>query len=228
MVKYSHFIFDGAVVKAYDAFNHWASLGLDLLWRRRTARILADQYSNGPVNVLDLACGSGDMAIAMKRTNPAYFVVGSDPSAEMLHIFKLKADKDMNTVRAVTFLPFRAGTFSAITCAFGFRNFVHLRQNLILLAFLLKSGGRIYALDFYQPGNLFTRILLTVYQRTVFPVLGFILSGQLSSYRYLYKSIHKFLTPGQFMRLLQETGFTCVEKYSMFFGLVHLIIAEKV
>ncbi len=228
MVKYSHFVFKGAVVDAYDAFNHWASLGFDLIWRRKTARLLAENHGSRPAAVLDLACGSGDMAMAVKRANAAFNVVGSDPSAEMLMLFRQKFGRDHPAcVQAVTFLPFDAGTFHAITCAFGFRNFVHLQKDLTMLVKLLKNGGRIYALDFYQPQNRFSRFLLSAYQRTVFPLLGFILSGQIRSYRYLYKSIHRFLTTAQFEKMLQVTGFKHVEKYPMFFGLVHLIVAEK-
>jgi len=229
--SYTHFEFKGRFVIGYDAFNHAASLGLDLLWRARTARLIRQRLqSKGRPVILDLACGTGDMIFAVEKALPAALTVGTDPSADMLQLgLKKKTARSSpgQLFRAVSHLPFRDQTFNAITCAFGARNFVHLREDLQELWRLLRPDGAIYVLDFYVPKNRFVRGLLLFYNFLIFPFLGFLLTGRVGPYRYLYKSIFRFRTASDFMGLARQVGYCRVEKKGFFFGLAHVIIAQK-
>jgi demethylmenaquinone methyltransferase/2-methoxy-6-polyprenyl-1,4-benzoquinol methylase len=230
--QYTYFEFGGRFVKGYDAFNHAASLGLDLMWRASTARLMRKRLrqTKGPF-ILDLACGTGDMIFAVQKAIPQALTVGTDPSADMLRLGqekKVARSSPGQLVRAVSRLPFRDETFHAVTCAFGARNFVHLQDDLKELYRLLKPGGTIYILDFYVPENRFARGLLLVYNFLVFPFLGFLLTGRIGPYRYLYKSIFRFRTARDFMSLALQTGYGGVEKRRFFFGLTHVIQAHKI
>jgi demethylmenaquinone methyltransferase/2-methoxy-6-polyprenyl-1,4-benzoquinol methylase len=114
-----------------------------------------------------------------------------------------------------------------VTCAFGFRNFIYLDRDLQELHRVLKRGGRIYALEFYQPQSAFIGTLLQIYQRTVFPLVGYLVSRQTRAYKYLFSSIVGFKTREEFSGLLDKGGFLLLGSEQFFFGLAHLIVAEK-
>lgn len=230
---YTHFEFTGAMVTAYDRFNHFASFGQDIHWRRSTARYLVqfmETRRSAPL-ILDLACGTGDMALVIHKIAPELPIIGSDPSFEMLHhgMRKLRRIDGDNLLllQAVSNLPFRGAQLDAITCAFGFRNFVHLERDLSRLRKHLKPGGRLYALEFYQPKTRFVQFFLSIYRKTMFPLLGLLLIRQVRPYSYLSNSILTFHTTDQFADLLQHCGYGRIEKKPFFFGLVHLIVAEN-
>ncbi len=231
--KYTFFKFEGDWLRGYDAFNHIASFGLDLRWRRKTARLLAQQLNRNGVKgaVLDLACGTGDMAIAVRKADGKSAIVGTDPSKDMLDHGKDKLSKlpenSIHLVNTVECLPFPDASFDAITCAFGLRNFSDLPGDLREMHRLLKPQGRIYALDFYQPQSWLTKSLLKAYNNTVFPLLGLLLTGHVKAYRYLFSSIFRFKTTGEFTSMLETQGFQCSTVKSFFLGLVHLVVAEK-
>lgn len=226
--SYTRFKFEGQFVRGYDAFNHAASLGLDFYWRRRTSVRLKQELAarSHPLCILDLACGTGDMARSVAQVNPQSHVVGCDPSMSMLSRGRVKLvswRERICLVRSVAHLPFRDATFAAITCAFGMRNFTHLADDLGECQRLLQPGGRLYVLDFYKPGNKFSAFLLKSYNVLVFPFLGFLLTGKIAPYRYLYESIFAFKSVPDFAQMLQDAGFTEVYAKRFFFGLVHLL-----
>jgi demethylmenaquinone methyltransferase / 2-methoxy-6-polyprenyl-1,4-benzoquinol methylase len=230
--SYSFYEFHGEVVKGYDLFNHLASAGLDFFWRRATARTVK-KFTDGlpAAPLLDLACGTCDMAMALAQQMPGRSIVGVDPSADMLQAARRKIQKPQFTgislVRGVSRLPFADGRFAAVTCAFGLRNFIHLQQELKEIHRLLEPGGAIFALDFYRPQNRFGRLFLTAFNALLFPLLGFIATGKTKPYRYLFASIFKFAAPAEFESLLQSCGFDRTRRRAFFAGLVHVIIAEK-
>jgi demethylmenaquinone methyltransferase / 2-methoxy-6-polyprenyl-1,4-benzoquinol methylase len=234
MKQHSYFDFSGPFLKGYDRFNHLASVGLDYYWRRKTAhkvaKYLTQQNWTGPV--LDLACGTGDMAAAVHSRIAGALIFGSDPSADMLTMaLQKKRRSNWNRffpIRAVNQLPFYDGSLPAITCGFGVRNFVHLRQDMQECMRVLQSGGRIYLLDFYKPQNRFADALLHIYKKLAAPLIGVMLTGQIKPYRYLMTSMYGFRTPDEMMGLLIEIAMRPVEIHSFFFGLVHLVVAEKV
>jgi len=234
MKRYTYFDFSGPFLKHYDHFNHMASAGFDYYWRHSTAAKAADLYHQHrwSLPVLDLACGTGDMAAAIHRQIDSIVVIGSDPSADMLALAKEKKHRldwrRFLPMRAVNQLPFRDASVGAITCAFGVRNFVHLAEDIQECRRVLRSGGRIYLLDFYKPQNRFSHSLLYIYKKFAAPLIGVALTGHAQPYRYLIASMYAFRTPEEMMTLLIKTGLRAVEIHAFFFGLVHLVIAEKI
>lgn len=230
--RYTRFKFEGEFIKGYDAFNHLATLGLDLWWRRATARTMGRDLPAGGRNsaVLDLACGTGDMSLAVARVLPQAQVVGSDPSATMLAHGRKKVAPwapRVAAVRAVTRLPFADGSFAAITVAFGVRNFVQLAADMQEALRLLRQGGRLYVLEFFVPRNGLIAAVLRIYNALVFPFLGFLLTGRVAPYRYLFNSIFTFKSVPDFAALLQETGFADIRVRPFFFGMVHLVSGAR-
>ncbi|HNW59515.1 MAG TPA: ubiquinone/menaquinone biosynthesis methyltransferase [bacterium] len=228
---YSRFKFEGPFIKGYDAFNHVATFGLDLFWRRKTAAVVTQQMHPAAAGwVLDLACGTGDMALAVARAAPGVQVIGSDPSATMYSEGRDKFiawNGRIALVRAVARLPFPDASFAAITCAFGVRNFVHLDEDMQESLRLLKPGGWIHVLEFFVPEHFLIAALLKTYNALVFPFLGFLLTGRIGPYRYLFNSIFTFRKVPDFVALLQNTGFGKVQVRRFFFGMVHLVSANK-
>ncbi|HOT96024.1 MAG TPA: ubiquinone/menaquinone biosynthesis methyltransferase [bacterium] len=228
---YTRFKFEGPFIRGYDAFNHIATVGLDLRWRRKSATVVVREMRGSAATlVLDLACGTGDMARAIAQVAPGARVIGSDPSQTMLFEGRDKLS-DWNgriaMVRAVGRLPFRDASFAAITCAFGVRNFIHLEEEMREALRLLQPGGWIHVLEFFLPGNWLTRAVLKSYNALVFPFLGFILTGRIRPYRYLFNSIFTFRSVPDFTELLQRTGYGQVRVRRFFFGMVHLVSANK-
>jgi demethylmenaquinone methyltransferase/2-methoxy-6-polyprenyl-1,4-benzoquinol methylase len=226
--KYTFFEFSGSMVKRYDLFNHLSTFGLDALWRKKTAMLLKNSLNSKQTYVLDLACGTGDMAIAIQKQTDA-IVIGVDPSAEMLHLFKQKqrTSQKIQIVTAADDLPFKTNSFHAVTCAFGVRNFVRLEKNLMELRRLLVPNGKIYILDFFKPENNLLYFFLYIYSKTVLQLLGFILNRKIEPYNYLYFSIVRFYTTGNFCKLIQKIYHGVIESRPLFFGLAHLIVAEN-
>lgn len=230
--EYTRFKFEGQFTRGYDAFNHIATLGFDLRWRRKTAQIVRNNLEElaTPATVLDLACGTGDMASAIIKCVPAARVIGSDPSAPMLSLGKEKLslhEGRVEVVRAVSRLPFPDRSFSAITCAFGVRNFVALADDIQEARRLLRPGGWFHVLEFFIPENFLSRIVLKTYNALVFPFLGLLLTGRIGPYRYLFSSIFSFKSVPDFSDLLLRSGFAEVKIRRFFFGLVHLVSGRK-
>ena len=231
-VPYTRFKFEGQFIKGYDAFNHIATFGLDLVWRRKAAKILHQDLNGatGALPVMDLACGTGDMARAIVNAVPDAFVVGSDPSGSMMEHSREKLSPysgRIAMVRAVSKLPFADSAFSAITCAFGVRNFVQLSDDMSESLRLLKPGGRLYVLEFFVPQNLISKAVLKTYNALVFPFLGFLVTGRIAPYRYLFNSIFTFKTVPDFIALLSQSGYADVRAKRFFFGMVHLVSGRK-
>jgi demethylmenaquinone methyltransferase / 2-methoxy-6-polyprenyl-1,4-benzoquinol methylase len=230
--SYTRFKFEGQFIKGYDAFNHIATLGLDLWWRWKTARIMRQDLNGmtASLAVLDLACGTGDMSRAILKALPQAYVVGSDPSGTMIDHGREKLAPWSGRhamVRAVSQLPFPDSVFSAISCAFGVRNFVHVADDVHESLRLLRPGGRLYVLEFFVPQNLLSKAVLKAYNALVFPFLGFLLTGRIGPYRYLFNSIFAFKTVPDFSALLTQAGFSGIRVKRFFFGMVHLVSGCK-
>lgn len=226
--SYSRFEFKGAVVRGYDAFNHISTAGLDVYWRRRTARYVAYHHKQNRAHILDLACGSGDMALSLKRHLPNARVTGSEPSDEMLGMLQTKQIlRNVNAVKAVGALPFPDDQFDAVTIAFGVRNFTRLKAEMQECLRVLKPAGHLYILEFFQPQHPVLHGFLTAYQRIMFPIIGYLLTGHISQYRYLYQSIVTFKTQTAFKNILNQVGYHRIRSFSLEPGLTHLVIAQK-
>ena len=178
----------------YDFLNHFLSLGIDRLWRRRAIRLLR---SLQPKKILDIATGTGDLAIAALKLDPDH-VTGVDISNKMLDVGRTKIAKmgvgdrvDLRYGDAEA-LPFGSGEFDAVTSAFGVRNFEDLSKGLAEMARILRVGGHAVILEFSKPKNIIFRKLYYFYFLNVLPFVGRLVSRDNRAYTYLPESVRAF------------------------------------
>ncbi|MHC4107433.1 MAG: ubiquinone/menaquinone biosynthesis methyltransferase [Planctomycetota bacterium] len=217
-----------SIASRYDLNNRVHSLGRDQAWRRAAVRLCRVQPSD---EVLDAACGTGDLAEAFAAGGAAA-VTGVDFAAPMLAIAREKAARrrhrhaDASTVAVPRYvlsdineLPFEAGSFDIVSIAFGIRNVAEPRRTLAEFRRLLRPGGRLVILEFSEPGNAVLRWLNRMYTWKVMPLTATLLSGDRSgAYRYLPRSVMTFLDREQLASLIVEVGFASVSRHPMTFG----------
>jgi demethylmenaquinone methyltransferase/2-methoxy-6-polyprenyl-1,4-benzoquinol methylase len=198
------------IAPSYDLLNHVLSLQLDRLWRARVARILAPILKRGDAVVLDLCCGTGDLALALARAGEAR-VIGADFAHPMLVQANSKSGGKIKFLEADALgLPFADGSFDLVTAAFGFRNLANYEDGLREMMRVLKPGGTLGILEFTEPPDGFIGDLYRWYFRRVLPRIGGMLSGDRSAYKYLPKSVARFFRPGELGGLMEAVGFTSV------------------
>ena len=198
---------------SYDRLNRIMSLGLDRRWRRRAVRDLHG-------NVLDVACGTGDMVQELQKRG--CLVTGVDLSEEMLTIAKSKAPTATYMIADAEHLPFENDCFDAVTCAFGVRNFVHLEQGLGEMLRVLKPGGRMVILELATPDSPLLRPFYNLYTKHIIPWLGSRIAGNREAYTYLPESVERFPKGDAFLRLFSNA---CEHKLT--FGVCRLYIINK-
>ena len=186
------------IARDYDRMNHLMTAGLDRCWRKRAVQGLHGK-------VLDVACGTGDMAVELLRQGCS--VTGVDLSKEMLAIAKRKAPQAEYRLADAEHLPFGDASFDAVTCAFGVRNFVHLEQGLHEMLRVLKPGGRMVILELATPDSSLIRPFYNLYTRRIIPWLGQRLAGSREAYTYLPRSIERFPKGDAFLQLIKDSGF---------------------
>jgi len=239
------------IAPRYDLLNHLLSLQLDRLWRARAAKHLRPLFpgpeiaveNHKPVyvmqetSVLDLCCGTGDLAIAL---NLGYLarVTGVDFAHSMLIRAKKKSarlhSKTLVQLRPIRYieadalrLPFADGTFDLVTTAFGFRNLANYEAGLREIRRVLKPGGTIAILEFTEPPEGLWGDFYRWYFCGVLPRIGGLISGQRSAYSYLPKSVARFFRPPELAALLTSVGFQSVEYRVWTFGTVALHTAVR-
>ncbi len=218
------------IARRYDFLNHFFSLGIDKIWRKKAIRYLQGISSN-PV-ILDVATGTGDLAIAALKLNPEK-IVGVDISQEMLNIGiekikKKKLDKIIELKRGDSEnLEFDSNTFDGLTVAFGVRNFENLNKGLSEMYRVVKEGGRGVVLEFSKPRVFPIKQIYNFYFKFVLPSIGKIVSKDNSAYTYLPESVSQFPERESFIEELEKVGFkNCIFK-PLSFGIATLYIAEK-
>lgn len=184
------------IARTYDRLNRVMTFGLDRRWRRKAVKGL-----NG--NVLDVACGTGDMVIELAKRGCT--VTGIDLSEEMLSIARQKTASANFQSADAEHLPFDDNTFDAVTCAFGVRNFVHLEQGLSEMLRVLKPGGTMVILELATPDSAWARPFYQFYTRHVIPWLGSCIAGNREAYTYLPESIERFPKGEAFLNLLRHS-----------------------
>src|SRR5215468_3220398 len=202
------------IAPRYDLLNHLLSLQMDRMWRERTVRILRPILERPNAEVLDVCCGTGDLAFALQRRTK-----GRVWGADFAHTMLVRAkEKDAGGSRSIPFvesdalrLPFADGTFDVVTAAFGFRNLANYQAGLIEIARVLKPDGRAAILEFTEPKPGWFGDLYRWYFRSVLPRLGGLISGDRAAYSYLPSSVAKFLGPGELTELMSRNGFDKVE-----------------
>ncbi len=191
------------VAPRYDLANHLLSFGCDLVWRRRAAEIVAGWT---PACVLDVATGSGDLALALQRRLPAAQVVGVDFSQAMLALARRKGVRYLIAGDGVQ-LPLANQSFEVVTVAFGLRNMRDWGEALREMKRVLTSGGHLLILDFSLPGQPIWRWLHRFYLHQIMPFVSAAITGQKEAYQYLGASIEKFPSGRAMCDLIEENGF---------------------
>jgi demethylmenaquinone methyltransferase/2-methoxy-6-polyprenyl-1,4-benzoquinol methylase len=224
----------------YDFLNRFLSGGIDVYWRKRAIRELrglaADSAVRGAANtaVLDVATGTGDMAILIARCVPQARITGVDISAGMLEIGRLKVarlklgDRIILQAGDSEALPFASDSFDAITVAFGIRNFENLEKGLREMQRVLKPGGKLVVLEFSQPRIPVICQICRAYMRLIAPRIAGMAASDREAYRYLNDSVQAFPEGDGLIRILQECGFTRTGLRQLSLGICSLYTGEKV
>ena len=212
-----------AIAARYDLANHLLSGGFDFLWRARAARIIAGEK---PLRILDLATGSGDLALALRKASPHSLVVAADFCLPMLEIARGKRVPALVQADALQ-LPFQDGKFDALTVAFGLRNMAAWDEALQEMARVLRPGGVLLVMDFSLPEFPPLRIIYRVYLHKLLPRFAAVITGNKEAYEYLGSSIESFPRGSKMEELMQANGFTEFRARSLCFGVASIYTARK-
>jgi demethylmenaquinone methyltransferase/2-methoxy-6-polyprenyl-1,4-benzoquinol methylase len=217
------------IAPKYDFLNHFLSLGIDKLWRRKAVRLLS-QYAHE--TVLDVASGTGDFAVAASRLKPTS-IIGFDLSEKMLEVGRAKVQK-LRLASLISFvkgdseqMPFSDNQFDAITVGFGVRNFENLQQGLSEFFRVLKPGGTAVILEFSKPRYFPMKQVYYFYFLKILPWIGRIVSKDLSAYSYLPESVLAFPDGQDFINILSGLGFSDIEEHRLTFGIATIYLAHK-
>lgn len=219
----------------YDHLNHLMSMNIDKSWRRKALDVIVPE--SGQLSVLDLACGTGDFAIAiarrMRQNGVNGKVMGVDLSAGMLEVMKGKIEAEgINDIVSAEqgdgeSLAFAETSFDRVTIAFGIRNFENREQGLREMYRVLKPEGRLIILELSVPSNKVLLWLYNLYFSHILPLIGSKISGDKPAYKYLPASVLKFPKPKDFAASIKAVGFRNVRTKAYTLGICRLFTAEK-
>ena len=223
-------MFDGIAAR-YDLLNRLNSLGADGCWRRTTAAALRLDRAGGAARVLDVASGTGELAIAVARRYPGVAVRGIDPSREMTAIGRSKVERLGFGDRVqlgegdARDLAFPDRSFDAVTIAFGIRNIPDRRRALREMARVTRPGGTVAVLELAEPPAGLAGVLARLHIRFVVPRVGALLAGA-EEYRYLARSIRAFPPVAEFVRTMAAAGLESIETRRLTFGVCNLFLGR--
>ena len=213
----------------YDFLNHFLSLGIDILWRRKAISLLKEIQ---PKVILDVATGTGDFSIEALRLKPQR-IIGVDISEGMLdvgrrkmrekkidHIIQLQSGDSEN-------IPFADNFFDAVIVAFGVRNFENLEQGLSEMLRVAKPGGKVVILEFSRPSKFPMKQLYNVYFTTILPLIGRWISRDQAAYRYLPESVQAFPDGNDLIKILSDVGYKNPQSDPLTFGISSLYWGTK-
>ncbi len=213
----------------YDFLNHFFSFGIDHLWRKKLVRLLAPSK---PLSILDVACGTGDLALSLARLRPQR-IVGIDISEKMLEIGRQKISrKGQEPVIRLQLgdaehIPFPDNTFDAVTVAFGVRNFDDFGLGLSEMRRVLRPGGYVLILEFSHPTAFPMKQLYGFYSHAIIPAVGRLISGSSTAYTYLPQSVDAFPSGKDFLEILDQRGLVRVNQISLTGGIASVYTGEK-
>ena len=222
-------MFDNIAPK-YDLLNHTLSMSIDRVWRRR---VVGEVRRAKPGRILDVATGTGDLAIAMARRIRDVQVLGVDLSEQMLAVARRKIEARGMDGRIVLDrgdaerLAVADASVDVATVAFGVRNFGDLGAGLRELARTIKPGGKVVILEFSRPRNRVFRALYEFYSYKILPRIGGLVSRDKRAYEYLPASVGEFPAPEEFMAMMARAGFRNCRARSQSFGIAQIYIGER-
>jgi demethylmenaquinone methyltransferase / 2-methoxy-6-polyprenyl-1,4-benzoquinol methylase len=213
----------GSIARRYDLANHVLSCGTDFYWRSHAAQIIA---SWTPKNIVDLATGTGDLALAIWKKLPNAEIVAVDVLAEMLELAKKKGVQRTILADAMR-LPLADSSFDCVTVAFGLRNMESWDGALREMARVLTAEGHLLILEFSLPQSLIFRTIYRFYLHRCLPFLGSFVTRQKNAYDYLGQSIEEFPGGKAMVRLIEANGFRNAKAEPLSRGIVTIYTAEK-
>jgi demethylmenaquinone methyltransferase/2-methoxy-6-polyprenyl-1,4-benzoquinol methylase len=222
-------MFDNIASK-YDFLNHLLSMGIDRSWRKNLIELLSETH---PGKILDVATGTGDLAIQTSKALPDAKITGLDISQGMLDIGERKILKNnlSGKIEMVNgdseAMQFEADSFDAVTVAFGVRNFENLNKGLKEMNRVLRSGGKVFILEFSRPRSKVFGAVFNFYFKYVLPLIGKITSKDPKAYKYLFESVQAFPAYEDFLQILQEAGFKSNIYKIQTLGICSIYIGEK-
>lgn len=218
------------IAPRYDFLNHFLSLGIDRIWRKKMVKILAKA---SPKQMLDVAAGTGDLSIQAVKEIPDLNVLAVDIAAVMLEHAEKKIKKKNLTSRIKTAiadaedLKYENNKFDAVTAAFGVRNFEDVHKGLTEMNRVLKKNGELFILEFSKPRAGLFALIFRLYFRFVLPFLGRLFSRNNRAYNYLPESVEAFPEREEFIELLQKAGFHSCFYKSLTFGIACMYYGKK-
>ncbi|MBB6680686.1 bifunctional demethylmenaquinone methyltransferase/2-methoxy-6-polyprenyl-1,4-benzoquinol methylase UbiE [Aequorivita sp. 609] len=214
----------------YDGLNRVISLGSDIKWRKKVIKMVGDTKPN---SILDIATGTGDLAIQFAESTNAEKIVGLDLSEGMLSIAKKKVSGKPISQKIEFIqgdseaLPFEDNTFDAITVSFGIRNFENLEVGLSEILRVLKSNGIFVVLETSVPSKFPFKQGYNLYSKNILPLIGKVFSKDKVAYKYLSESASTFPHGEKLNNILGEIGFKNVENHPQTFGVATIYKATK-
>jgi demethylmenaquinone methyltransferase/2-methoxy-6-polyprenyl-1,4-benzoquinol methylase len=213
----------GSIAGRYDLANHFLSCGIDFYWRRRAAEIVASWRPN---KIVDLATGTGDLALALQKKLPDAEIAGVDFLPEMLELAQRKGVSQTVLADAMD-LPFAEASFDCVTIAFGLRNMENWGRALAEMSRVLKTNGHLLVLEFSLPTAPILRAMYRFYLHHWVPLLGSFLTRKKSAYDYLGDSIEEFPSGNAMSQLMLANGFTRATFLPLTGGIVTIYTATK-
>ena len=204
-----------SIAKRYVVTNHFLSLGIDVLWRKKVASLVS---ADDPRIILDVATGSGDLAMAVQKENPEARVIATDFCAPMLEEARKRGLRDLLVADGLR-LPFSDDSVDALTIGYGLRNMADWGAALIEFSRVLKPGGRLVVLDFSLPSHSLLRSPYRFYLHRILPRIAGWLTGNREAYAYLGDSIERFPSGAEMQKLIEANGFEPVDWYPQMGGI---------
>lgn len=219
-----------SVSKTYDFLNHFLSLGIDIIWRKKA---IGELKKDKPQHILDVATGTGDFAFEAIRILKPIKITGVDISEGMLAVAKEKIEKKgLSDVFSVSLgdserLLFDENTFDAVTVAYGVRNFEFLEKGIADMLRVLKPNGKVVILEFSKPRVFPVKQLYNFYFHSILPLIGKVFSKDNRAYTYLPESVAAFPDGQEFVDLMQKVGYREAKCRPLLFGICSIYTARK-
>ncbi len=224
------------IAPEYDKLNHLLSLDIDKRWRRKAVKKILDVSKD--VQVLDIACGTGDFSIEIAeklkaKPNITGHITGVDISSGMLNVMKEKVQKkNLNDLISINLgdgekLDFTDESFDRVCIAFGIRNFEDRAKGLKEMLRVLKKGGRLVILELSLPSSKIIQALFKFYFTKILPIIGGNISGDKTAYKYLPDSVIDFPQKKEWIKFMEDCGFQKVKHKALTFGICRMYIGEK-